>query len=218
MKYTFGLLLTIFLAFGTTDLSAQGKGKGNVKKEMAKAKKEAKEIEKNDWKAYVKEVKAKPNLTEEEKEELLAAKRAEIKEGRKADRIANRGEMKAKRDSIKAIVKAIEDDPNLTEDEKEAKIKEVRDSSKNERDATRANKGRAKGKNKSARESDKVVSGKKVKKAKRALNKGQKERARKGLDRAEAFLEKALKKGSISEDVYNKRLARINDIRKQIEE
>ena len=194
------MLLTALLVFTNIDMSAQEKVNVETKEEIVDSKRGDKKAKKSEWRAYVEQVKADTNLTSEERKELLDAKRAEIKGERREKRNAkrdNKAEAKAKRTELKSEFRSIEDDPNLTEEEKGLRIEKLKNATKAERRGANSKSGN-------------------LKKIKKALSKGQLERATKGLDRAEAQLEKSWKKGKISEDIYKERLATINKIRIQI--
>jgi len=116
-------------------------------------------------------------------------------------------------DKMKKEIKAIENDPALSEEEKVVRIKEIKDAYK----STKPKRGKkGKGKKKKMKEAKA-----KMNKAERASERGnispeKRKRALRGLDQAEKSLSKMLDKGKISQEHYDARLAKINEIRAKV--
>ncbi len=201
---------------------ARGGNRGKGKFES----KEAREEWKKQRQAISKEIEAidnDPSLTDEEREtkkrallnEKLGEKR---KKGKKAGAYRRMDHRKAKREEIKAELEAIKNDPNLTEDQKAAKKKEL--IGKNKKQAVI--KGR---KGEMERGMHKEMTKKEWKQkhdkgsgeiAKKEMTTAQKERALAALKRNESRLARDLKKGKISQEIFDERMARITEVKEKL--
>ena len=188
--------------------------------------KEAREEWKKQRQAISKEIEAienDPNLTEEEREtkkrallnEKLGEKR---RKGKKAGAYKKMDQRKAKREEIKAELDAIKNDPNLTEEQKAAKKQDLIGKNKKE-GVIKGRKGDMK------RGMHKEMTKKEWKEkygkaggeiAKKEMTTAQKERALSALKRNEDRLAKDLKKGKISQERYDERMARITQVREKL--
>ena len=177
---------------------------------MAKKERQERKAQIDAWKAEIDQIKADANLSEEQKGALIKEKNAEIRSLRRAGKgkkgKKNKG---AKSDSKGAAMKAINENPDLSDEEKKARRQAIKDEMKANK-GEHASRGKKRGKGKAG-----------IKKAERSaergnLDKAQIDRAMKGLERAEKSLSKQYDKGKITEEVYNTRLAKINEVRAKL--
>lgn len=134
-------------------------------------------------------IKNDSTLTEEEKEKLIKEKRAALPKTRKGKK---KGRME------KGKVQSILDNPELTEAEKKEKIK-----------ALRTNKKGNKKKGKRKKMMDKMDGD--------TFAPERKEKAIKQLDKQEKNLQKALEKGKITQEQFDKRLFKIREVKRKLE-
>lgn len=225
---------------GRTGSASRGSKKGKFASE------EAREEWKKNKEAINKEIEAienDPNLTDEEKEikkreflnEKLGEKRRKGKKGgayknmtederkiakekREAIREERRTELKAVRAERKSQYEAIQNDPDLTEEEKAAKKKELREEGKKitRIKARERNMKRGKGPHKEMTKQEWKEKHGERGIAKKELSKEQKEKALASLEKNEERLAKNLKNGKISQERYDSRIAKIKEVRKTI--
>ncbi len=163
------------------------KGKYNDHKEM---------------KAQLEKIEQDEQLSEVEKKAKKKALLSEMKAKNKAQRDVNKEAFKAKRDAFRTAVEEIENDSNLTEEEKDIKKK-----------ALRKEMGLGKGKrNKGEAKRKKMKSG-----ISKDLSPEQKEKANNRLSKVEKRLEKRKAAGEISEEQYLEKLEELKKMKGNIE-
>jgi len=213
------------------NVGKRGQARGDRKGKFAS--KEAREEWKKSREAISKEIEAiekDPNLTDEEKElkrrellnEKLGEKRRKGKRGGAYKKMDDE-ERRAYRAERKGELEAIKNDPNLTEEEKQAKKRELFKKSKKEaiikgrKGDMHHTKGKHKGHKEMTKKEWKEKHGKKGSGfVKKELTDKQKSKALKALTRNEQRLAKDLKKGRISQEKYNSRIAKINQVRENL--
>ncbi len=207
LRKTIGLLMLGLLLTNVQGLIAQDTITTEEKKELRKTERAAQKAQIDAMRAEIDNIKANATLSEEEKGDLIKAKREEIRGLRGNRKKGKRGRgHKEANEEVRAQIKSIKEDANLSEEEKKAQIKAIREEARPNRAESSGRKGKK---------------GKGIKKAERAAKKGnldkaQIDRAMKGLERAEKSLSKQYDKGKISEEVYNTRLAKINEVRAKL--
>jgi len=172
--------------------------------------------EKTDFKKETEAIKNDETLTDEEKAALLKEKRMEAKERIKGSKTNKReGNWRTDRAELKKELEAINNDPNLSDEQKAEQRKAILESK-----ATAIREGRVK-QNMSRKKYAETRGGGSYGNPKpditsRKLTEEQKEKAFARLDKRMEFLDKELKKGRITQQKYDVAVAKVEQIRKQI--
>lgn len=199
-----------------------GENKGKRKKgggaygQMEEGKRQAKREER---KAQYDAIKNDTNLTDEQKELKKKELFEENKEMRGKGGAMKGGKRKALREEKKAEFEAIKNDPNLTDAEKEAKKKELIEEAKKKgikkgekqrgmRNGAHKEMTKKEWKEKYGKKADGFVE--------EGLSAEQKGKALAALTKSEKNLAKQLKRGKITQERYNSRIAKISSVREKI--
>lgn len=182
-------------------------------------------LERDALKARMDAIKENAELSEEEKENLLAEVRLE----RKAARNAAHEQAILERDALKARIEAIKANTEISEEEKENLLAEVREERRalrdrmpNRKPVEKKRRGDHEGKKKNGKANMKDGAGHKMKKVEDKTFNGEVDQKRiekslQQLEKVEKKLTKSLDKNKISQSDYDTRMAELTEIKSRLE-